>query len=347
MPRYLIAVLALVTLMFAACSGGDKKDDGNGDGDSTPSASQTKSPGATKTRATSSGDDSDLSKHEDELRETVPAAFTAIFAGGGADAYKYASDDFKDKCSLSDFLGVIALVKIFIGDLQEEDVAIEVTDIRYEDGKAFVTATGKIKSEDLGLDSEDGGDSFSDYWVYEDGEWKWGTDEENPCDSSFGSDSSDDSTPASGPGSSRTEPADLGDAVDIGDLRVTLMSADVDAADQLETLSDFPSTPEPGKRIVLVRVKVEHIGTEPDETIQVYESDYKITGSKNVLYSSYDEGVSCGFIDDTLQGEMFPGGVIEGYVCFQVPSEETGLLLMGEPSYGFGSSNSRRFFALE
>jgi|CXWL01.1.fsa_nt_gi hypothetical protein len=340
MPRYLIATLALVTLLFAACSGGDKKDDADDDrsSDETPRATRTKAPSG-------SDDDSDLSKHEDELRETVPAAYKAIFAGGGVDAYKYASDDFKDKCKLDEFIGVIAIIKVFLGNLKEEDIEVEVTDIRYEDGKAYVDVTGKIQGEELSTSDE--GDSFSDYWLYEDGDWKWGTDDAEPCDSGFDSSSSDDATPASGPGSSRTQPAPLGDAVETGDLRITILTADIDAADQLERLSDFPSTPEAGKRIVLARVKVEHIGNDGDETIQVYESDYKITGSNNVLYSSFDDGVSCGFIDDSLQGEMFPGGTLEGYVCFQVPSSETDLLLVGEPSFSFGSSNSRRFFALE
>lgn len=345
MPRTLIATLALVALVFAACSGGDKKDDADDDssGDETPRATRTKAP-------SSSGDDGDLSKHEDALRETVPAAYKAIFAGGGVDAYKYASDDFKDKCKLDEFIGVIAIIKVFLGDLKEEDIEVEVTDIRYEDGKAYVDVTGKIQGEELSTSDE--GDSFSDYWLYEDGDWKWGTDDDNPCDSSFdsdGSSSSDDATPASGPGSSRTQPAPLGEAVETGDLRITILTADIDAAGRLERLSDFPATPEAGKRIVLARVQVEHIGTKADETIQVYESDYKITGSNNVLYSSFDDGVSCGFIDDSLKGEMFPGGTIEGYVCFQVPSSETDLLLVGEPSssFSFGSSNSRRFFALE
>lgn len=312
MLRWLTVVLALSTIVFVACS--------------------------------SSASD-DPADREDELRETVPAAYKAIFAGGAVEAYGYASDEFKEKCSLSDFTGVTALVKVFLGDLDEDDVDVEVTDVRFEDDRAYVTASGSIEGEDF--EPDEGDDEFSDYWVYEDGGWKWGTDDDDPCDSSFSTDGGDeDATPATGPGSSREEAAPLGESVDVGSLRYTVLEADLDAAEQIESLSDFPATPAAGRTVVLARVKVEHIGEDGDDSIEVYESDVKITGSNNVLYDSFDEGVSCGFLDDTLSGEMFPGGQLEGYVCFQVPEDETDLLLVAEPSFSF-DDGGRRFFALE
>ncbi len=340
MPRTLLIALAAITVMFGACSGGNDDDKGSG-GDKT---SKPETPTAIRTRAASS-DGGDLSKHEDELRETVPLAYKAIFAGGSVDAYKYASDDFQDKCSLSDFTGVIALVKVFLGTIKEEDIDVEVTDVTYADGHANVIVEGSIQGEDFSPTEDD--DSLSDFWVYEGGAWKWGTDDEEPCDSSFdGGSSTDNATPASGPGSSRAEPAAIGKAVESGKLRITVINVDTDAADKLETLSDFPSTPVPGRRVVLARVKVEYIADDSDETIQIYESDYKITGSANILYDTFGDDTSCGFLEDTLQGEMFPGGSLEGNICFQVPEDETDLLLVAQPSFDFGN-NGRRFFELE
>jgi hypothetical protein len=335
MIRTLLIALTAVSLFFLACSG-DKDEDPEPGDEETPAATRTRPP---------SNDSGDLADHEDKLRETVPAAYKAIFAGGAVQAYKYASDDFKDKCSLADFTGIVAIVKVFLGDIEEEDIDVEVTDVTFDDDRAFVTVTGAIMGEDFSPD--EGDDEFSDFWVYEDGEWKWGTDDEDPCDSNFDlGDGDEDATPASGPGSSRAEPAALGETVDAGKLRVSVIDADTDAASRLETLSEFPSTPIPGRRVVLARVLVEYISDDTDETIQVYESDFKITGSGNVVYDTFGDDTSCGFLEDTLQGEMFPGGSLEGNVCFQVPETETDLLLIAQPSFSF-SDNGRRYFALE
>jgi hypothetical protein len=312
MFRWLTACLALLTLVVTACS---------------------------------SGGSDDPADREDELRETVPAAYKAIFAGGAVEAYGYASEDFKEKCSLEDFTGVIALVKLFLGDLEEDDVEVEVTDIRFEEDRAYVTATGSIQGEEF--EPDEGDDEFSDHWVYEGGEWKWGTDDEDPCDSSFSTDTDDDDNDepaATGPGSSRDEPVPLGDSIDVESLRYTIQNVNLDA--NLETVSEFPSTPAAGRRVVLARILAEHIGEDGDESVQVYESDFSLTGSNNVLYDSFDDETSCGFLDESLGGEMFPGGEVDGYVCFQVPEDETDLLLVVEPSFSF-NDEGRRFLALE
>jgi hypothetical protein len=341
MLRFLFPALVLGTLILAACGGGGNSGSGGaGDG-----AASTAGPAGTRTKAPATADSGGLQAREDELRETVVAAYKAILSEGAVDAYTYASADFKEKCSLEDFISVIAFVKVFLGDLAPEDIDVEVTSVRYEDGKAFVGVAGKLKGEELTPDG--GSDDFSDYWVYEDGAWKWGTDEENPCDTSINIGGGDgDATPATGPGSSRVEPAAIGEPVDAGDRRITVLRADLDAAGRLADLSDFPSTPVPGRRTVLVRVTVEHIGADPDQTITLSEGDFKLTGSGNIVYGSFDQGTSCGFLDEGLQGEMFPGGRLEGYVCFNVPVEETGLLLIAEPSFSSGD-DGRRFFALE
>lgn len=314
MPRFVLALLTLVALTVAACSSGG-------------------------------GDSDDPADREDDLRETVPAAFKAIFAGDAAEAYGYFSEDFQEQCTLADFTVGIAFAKAFLGELDEEDIEITITDVRFEDDKAFVTMEGTVKGEDLDLASED---PESEYWILEDGEWKLGTTDDGGCEGelSGGEDDDDDATPASGPGSSRNEPASVGDSVEVSDLRITLLEVDTDAAAQLEELSEFEQTPTPGRRAVLARIKVEHIGeADSDETIQVFESDFEVTGSSNVIYDGFEEGSSCGFYDDAISGEMFPGGSIEGYFCIQVPEDETDLLLIAAP--GFGFDDNRRFFALE
>jgi hypothetical protein len=333
MPRLLpLAICALLAFALVACSGGDKSDDEQ-DATATP---------AERTSAPSDGDgDSDLAEYEDDLRETAPAAVTALFAGGAVDAYGYASSAFKENCSLDDFLGVTALVKVFLGDLEPDDVSVTVGDITYEGERAFVELDMTLAGESLEGDSEEGG--FGDFWVREDGEWKFSTDDADPCDTGFEEDVDDE--PATGPGRTRDEAIPVGEPVEIDDLRVTVIESDVDADDRLPALSEFDATPVPGTKSVLVRVTAEHTGTSDDETVEIYESSFALTGSNNVVYESFSDS-SCGFLEDTVDAELFPGGEVEGYVCFRVPVDETGLILIVEPFFAL-DDDARRFMRLE
>lgn len=66
-----------------------------------------------------------------------------------------------------------------------------------------------------------------------------------------------------------------------------------------------------------------------------------------MLYEAYDDKSFCpGILPDRLQGNLFPGGSTEGDVCFQVPADETGLILTISPSFGF-NTNERRYIKLQ
>lgn len=55
--------------------------------------------------------------------------------------------------------------------------------------------------------------------------------------------------------------------------------------------------------------------------------EFELTGSRNQLYSGDSDKYSCGFIDDAISADLFPGGQATGDVCFKIPRDETGLLL--------------------
>ena len=211
----------------------------------------------------------------------------------------------------------MAIAKIFLGDLEDEDVEVTITGIRYEDGKAFVTSTGTINGDPV----DDGEDpEFPDYWIREDGEWKFTTDDPKPCDTDSGlGSSSDDKTPATGPGTSRAEAVAIGTAVATSDTEFTVLSVNLDAAAVIAGSSSFPSTPAAGNRFVLARVRVKAIGSG-EETVDIGTSNFSMTGSGNKVYEPYDENASCGFdVPDELSAKLFPGGVAEGNVCIQIP----------------------------
>lgn len=336
MWRSLIIIAVAASVVFTAC-GGDKSSPD--DGASTPGRTATARP---------SGDEKDLRSHEDELRETAAAWQKSLFAEGAVKTYSYFADDFKEKCPLDDFVGVVALVKVFLGDVKDDDIKIEITGIRYEDGKAFVDSTATLNGDEFSPDDND--EEYPEYWVRQDGEWKVTTDDPHPCDTDGafdGGSSSDDKTPAAtGPGTSRADAVSIGTAVRASDTEVTVLTVDLDAEDVVAEESSFPSTPEPGNRFVLARVRVKAVGTG-DDTIDAGQSNFSMTGSANVVYEAYGENTSCGYsVADQLDAKLFPGGAAEGAVCFQVPRSDRGLILIFEPQFSFDNKD-RRYLAVQ
>jgi len=152
--------------------------------------------------------------------------------------------------------------------------------------------------------------------------------------------------PFTGPGSSRGNPATLGTSVRTPDDReVRVASVDLDAWPIVEAESQFNDPPATGKRMALVTVSVTYSGTG-DETVFVSSNEFSLTGSRSVVYNSFDDGVYCGSIPSELNGELFSGGTLEGNVCFQYPEDEMNLILIVEPAFSFESSD-RRYLALD
>ena len=92
-------------------------------------------------------------------------------------------------------------------------------------------------------------------------------------------------------------------------------------------------------RFLMVRVEV----TNPSDALQsisVDEYDFELIGDNRVVYS-FSEG--CGIVPDEIGREIFPGGRAVGNVCFEVPEDERGLILIHQPGY---SAEDRRFLWL-
>lgn len=341
MRKLLAAAIALAAVSLVACSGSD---DGSpaGDGSRTetgatpaPSAAAT-APGADDTPTVD-----EMRDREDDLRATLQEFLDDFVAFRTDELYAHFSGDFQRRCPREDFNRIMAIAAAFIGDLGE--VTLEIEEITYADGRALVKSRSGSESDVL---SGDG--SSSDYWTIEDGTWKLGEDDESPCelDGAFSPDEDDDATPYAGPGGSRSSPAALGDTVRSGDLEVRVLRANLSAADDVMARSEFIDAPRAGYRYVLIRVVARHAGTG-ESTVSVAATNFRLTGSRNVLYSTWDDKSSCSFFDGEISGELFAGGEVEGDICFQAPEDEEGLMLVLEPQFSFGDSADRRFIALE
>ena len=152
-------------------------------------------------------------------------------------------------------------------------------------------------------------------------------------------------TPTAGanrPGGTRATAVSLGSSVVVEETwKVTVLSVNKDAANVVEANSSFFEEPAADERVVLIKVRVENVSKD-DESQSIGDFEFNMTGSHNQLYNSYDDDYSCGFLDDSLQAELFPGGQETGDICFRIPRDETNLLLVYD---GFFEGDS--FFKLD
>ncbi|MEX0750156.1 MAG: DUF4352 domain-containing protein [Dehalococcoidia bacterium] len=323
----LVVLATVLALTFTACLG-----DGGSDGGVVVN------------------DRAELERRDADLRRTFEDAIETFLDGDVEGFYEHFSSDFQSRCERNDFRAILAFATVFIGDLSDRDATVDITDVRFEDDRAFVQA--KIDVEGTEFDDAEGEGSFSDFWVLEDGEWKADTDEEDPCDLgdglfgeatiTAGTDDDDDDAP-SGPGRSRGEAVAIGESVITNDLQLTVLNVNPDAAAEVIAEDDFVAPPSAGNRYVLIRLRAEHAG-EGEETRSVSGSDFSLTGSRDLVYDNFEHG--CGFYSGEINGEMFPGGSLEGAVCFEVPADETNLILIAAPFFSFDDGD-KRFLALE
>ena len=100
--------------------------------------------------------------------------------------------------------------------------------------------------------------------------------------------------------------------------------------------NQFNDPPRSGNRYFIIGVTVSNKGSS---SITVDANDFKLVGDRRVLYDQFDEG--CGVVEQELDVELFPDGTDTGLVCFELPQDEGGLILVYEPWLEFDAA--RRF----
>ena len=112
-----------------------------------------------------------------------------------------------------------------------------------------------------------------------------------------------------------------------------------DARRQVAEENQFNDPPQEGKRFYMVSVEVSY--PSGSSSITVSDTDFSLIGENRVVYDSFD--YDCGVIPNELDGEVYGGGRIQGNICFEIPEDEGGFILIHEPGYG---ADSRRFLRL-
>jgi len=144
-------------------------------------------------------------------------------------------------------------------------------------------------------------------------------------------------TPAP-PGLTYENPALLGEAaVADNDIELTALGVMRDAWPKIQQANIFNAPPRTGYQYILVQARVKNLGPS-GETKKVNLFDFRVTGSRGVIYED-----SWLVIDKPLEGEFFGGGTVEGELPYEIPEDETNLILIYDP----GLESTARWLALE
>jgi len=349
-----VLIAAVAAAFLIACGGGD----GGGGG--------------------ASSEEDAVARAANQHVKVILGIFTG--ASGGQDLIDAYAPECRKDLKASDVNAALAFIRIFapqLSDVKIEDVDLGKLDLQktsegYEVKPVDVDAArvkvkGKWQSLNeffagLGLDEDlsDTSDIETILLVKRDGKWLIG-DCADLEDFGGGGLSLGDSTPAAistfpvpsratptpartGPGSSRTNPVRLGQPARVEDnlWEISVVSVNRDAWPVVQAASRFNDPPAANERMLLITVRARNVSSnQKPENIDVYS--FQLVGSRNELYDAFDAERDCGTIPNDLDAGLFPGGQAEGNVCFKVPSDETGFVLVWEEFF----SDQLTYFALE
>ena len=132
-------------------------------------------------------------------------------------------------------------------------------------------------------------------------------------------------------GMSKDNPAPYGEPVLMADgLEIHIVSLDSDAWPEIQAENSYNDPPAEGNRMVMARIHVSNVSAGADAK-SVSDFGFRLVGSSNKVFKPFEE--SCGVIPDELSGEIFEGGELEGNVCWQIPEDETNLVVIYEGSW--------------
>ncbi len=255
-------------------------------------------------------------------------------------------DEFKAKCSLGDFAGLMTFAWAFSGIPEGVAYVVEGVTIDGDQGRV----ESYFEKDGVQIELDDDGDEEPDF-IWQDSKWVAYVSpedlaEEDPCSLDFTAEEPTSTPPPSFSATPTPLPAGytLNNPVEAGGIlqgsdgtEISVLAIIADARQQIADENMFNDPPKEGNRFYMVRVEVAYpSGTD---SIDVSDYDFKLIGDSRLIYDA-----TCGVVPDELDGEIFGGGRIEGNVCFEIPEDEGGLILIHEPGFG---SESRRFLSLE
>lgn len=136
------------------------------------------------------------------------------------------------------------------------------------------------------------------------------------------------------------DPNPAGTWASVGAVDVVVLANETDATELVLAENEFNTPPEPGNRFVMWGVAVANAGERA--TPLLAEVSFAVAGPSTVVYNT---SANCGVIPDQLDEfrDVFPGGTVEGNLCWEVADEDADSLVLLVDEFAF--SSDRMIFA--
>lgn len=150
-------------------------------------------------------------------------------------------------------------------------------------------------------------------------------------------------TPKPAAGISRSNPLPLGTEVRLKTWAITIsnVTRGNDARQAIAKANQFNEPPRKGYEYILATMRVQNISDKPEAQHVSLGSSVRVSGDRNVLYSSASV-----VVPTPLEGELFPGGAVEGQQAFEIPADEHNLMFQLDESFSL-DEDAQRFVALD
>ena len=121
------------------------------------------------------------------------------------------------------------------------------------------------------------------------------------------------------------DPVPAGAWAAVGTMSAVVVANEPEATDAVSSENEFNEEPAPGNQFVLWRVAVANDGNGPTQLFT--NLSFSVVGPSA---AEYDASAYCGLVPDQLDEfrDVFPGGTIEGNLCWEVAEEDAEDLLL-------------------
>ena len=276
-----------------------------------------------------------ISSREAMLRERVLILGNAYAIWDWPTMYAHESDDFKAKCSLSEYTAYLTFVNDRIGPTIPQSSTYVLEAVVIEEDYAWVHSHFVKDGQQIFHDEDQRAANERPEYVWKGDHWVVNyTPEylalERPCSLEHYM------------GFFIDLPLSVGSTMHGADgTEVQVLQTWQNAWPVIYQENQFNDPPDQGKHFFMLRVGM----TNPsDSSRSVDASQYKfnLIGDNRVVYTQFNSSCSA-VIPDALDSEIFPGGRVEGNICFEIPQGERGLILIHQPWQG---AEYRRFLQI-